>query len=87
VHARSTDQDTTVSYRPSGQAGPSPARHKRDLRFLQELKHTDELVSIGGEDRRVGKATGGGERVGFVGDEPITIVDHGALVDSSPQCR
>jgi hypothetical protein len=87
MHSRSTDQYTTVGYRPSGEAGPSPARYKRDLRFLEELKHPDEFASIGRENRCVGKAAGGGQRVGFVGDEPIRIVDHRALVDSGPQCR
>lgn len=77
-------QDATVGYRPSGEAGPRPAWHERDLRFLKELEHPDEFVSIGREDRGVGKATGCGQRVGFVGDETVAIVDHRTRVESGP---
>jgi hypothetical protein len=84
VHACSTDQDATVGYRSSGQAGPRSARHERNLRFLKELEHPNELASIGREDRRVGEATGCGQRVGFVGDEPVGIFDHRPRVDSGP---
>jgi hypothetical protein len=87
VHASGADEDAAGGDRSSRQAGSCPPRYEGHTRFMKQTDDLDELVPVSGKNRRTRKTLRGGERVGFVCHEPITIVDHRTRVEGGPQCR